>query len=121
MCQLALWTLALGECCDIRRHSHSPLQPQLDWPSMIVSFLLSVLAGILFVIGLSYGINALTWLVKGLAGLVPTRYRPAAKPEDEHVQILVLGDVGRSPRMQYHAISVAKHGRKVDIVGYKGS
>lgn len=88
---------------------------------MIAPFLLSVLAGILFVIGLSYGLRAIAWLGKGLALLVPTRYRPAAKPEDEHIQILVLGDVGRSPRMQYHAISVAKHGRKVDIVGYKGS
>lgn len=34
------------------------------------------------------------------------------------VQILVLGDVGRSPRMQYHALSIAKHGGQVDLVGY---
>jgi hypothetical protein len=36
------------------------------------------------------------------------------------VQVLVLGDIGRSPRMQYHAISIAKHGGRVDVIGYKG-
>ncbi len=40
---------------------------------------------------------------------------------DERVQILVLGDIGRSPRMQYHALSIAKHGGQVDLIGYKGS
>ena len=35
-------------------------------------------------------------------------------------QVLVLGDIGRSPRMQYHAISIAKHGGLVDLIGYKG-
>jgi hypothetical protein len=36
------------------------------------------------------------------------------------VQIVVLGDIGRSPRMQYHALSVAKHGGRVEIIGYLG-
>lgn len=36
------------------------------------------------------------------------------------VQVLVLGDIGRSPRMQYHAMSIAKHGGSVDLVGYQG-
>lgn len=36
------------------------------------------------------------------------------------VQIVVLGDIGRSPRMQYHALSIAKHGGRVDIIGYQG-
>lgn len=34
------------------------------------------------------------------------------------VQVLVLGDIGRSPRMQYHAMSIAKHGGSVDVIGY---
>ncbi|KAL2042343.1 hypothetical protein N7G274_004832 [Stereocaulon virgatum] len=34
------------------------------------------------------------------------------------IQILVLGDVGRSPRMQYHALSLAEHGSQVDLIGY---
>ena len=35
------------------------------------------------------------------------------------VQVVVLGDVGRSPRMQYHAMSLAKHGCNVQLVGYQ--
>ncbi len=35
-------------------------------------------------------------------------------------QVVVLGDIGRSPRMQYHAISIAKHGGLVDLIGYQG-
>lgn len=37
------------------------------------------------------------------------------------VQVLVLGDIGRSPRMQYHALSIAKHGAQVDLIGYRES
>lgn len=36
------------------------------------------------------------------------------------VQVVVLGDIGRSPRMQYHAISIAKHGGRVVLVGFVG-
>ncbi|POS74282.1 chitobiosyldiphosphodolichol beta-mannosyltransferase [Diaporthe helianthi] len=52
--------------------------------------------------------------------LSPTTYRPAAK---RHVtaQVLVLGDIGRSPRMQYHALSIAKHGGTVELIGYHES
>lgn len=35
--------------------------------------------------------------------------------------VLVLGDVGRSPRMEYHALSCAKAGFDVDLVGFGGS
>ena len=35
--------------------------------------------------------------------------------------ILCLGDLGRSPRMQYHALSCAKAGMSVDLLGYEGS
>ncbi|CAM9463698.1 unnamed protein product, partial [Ectocarpus sp. 13 AM-2016] len=38
----------------------------------------------------------------------------------KHVVILVLGDVGRSPRMQYHAMSLASHGVRVTLIGYSG-
>ena len=37
------------------------------------------------------------------------------------IQVLVLGDIGRSPRMQYHALSIAKHGAQVDLIGYRES
>ena len=36
------------------------------------------------------------------------------------VTILVVGDIGRSPRMQYHALSIAKHGGNVQMIGYQG-
>lgn len=32
--------------------------------------------------------------------------------------VVVLGDVGRSPRMQYHAISLVENGAFVNLVGY---
>ncbi|XP_011635505.1 chitobiosyldiphosphodolichol beta-mannosyltransferase isoform X1 [Pogonomyrmex barbatus] len=38
-----------------------------------------------------------------------------------NVCVLVLGDIGRSPRMQYHAISLAREGFIVDLIGYPGS
>lgn len=37
------------------------------------------------------------------------------------IQIVVLGDLGRSPRMQYHALSIAKYGGHVDMIGYLGT
>lgn len=37
------------------------------------------------------------------------------------VQILVLGDIARSPRMQYHATSIANHGGYVQLIGYCGT
>lgn len=37
------------------------------------------------------------------------------------VSIVVLGDIGRSPRMQYHAISLARCKYDVDLIGYAGS
>ncbi|CAG8196244.1 unnamed protein product [Penicillium olsonii] len=63
--------------------------------------------------------------------LLPSQYEPEqAKPptgsKDREipktsVQILVLGDIGRSPRMQYHALSIARQGGDVEIIGYKES
>lgn len=82
----------------------------------------------------------LFWLVLSLLWLwaacavylvtAPTRYegdeenaddKPQTKTPDLSTTIVVLGDIGRSPRMQYHAISLAKHGAKVEIVGYSGT
>lgn len=44
----------------------------------------------------------------------------AGNKHSVRVQILVLGDIGRSPRMQYHALSIARHGGFVDLIGYCG-
>ncbi|XP_040919068.1 chitobiosyldiphosphodolichol beta-mannosyltransferase [Toxotes jaculatrix] len=37
---------------------------------------------------------------------------------ERRVCVLVLGDIGRSPRMQYHALSLSKHGYNVTFVGF---
>lgn len=50
----------------------------------------------------------------------PSRVKGLAGENDVSVQVLVLGDVGRSPRMQYHAMSIAKHGGFVQLIGYVG-
>lgn len=34
--------------------------------------------------------------------------------------VLVLGDIGRSPRMQNHALSLARRNIAVDLIGYTG-
>ncbi|MBE7179636.1 MAG: hypothetical protein INR71_00215 [Terriglobus roseus] len=51
-----------------------------------------------------------------------SRDRLEIRPQtgQKSVQIVVLGDIGRSPRMQYHAVSFAKHGGRVDLIGYLG-
>ncbi|WEW62038.1 mannosyltransferase [Emydomyces testavorans] len=70
-----------------------------------------------------------------LLWLLPTRYmrtrhprpishssaRESAENDAVSVQIVVLGDIGHSPRMQYHAQSIAKHGGQVTIIGYQVS
>lgn len=38
-----------------------------------------------------------------------------------NVCVVVLGDIGRSPRMQYHTLSLSRNGFNVDLIAYKGS
>ncbi|KAF3941032.1 hypothetical protein ABW19_dt0202168 [Dactylella cylindrospora] len=55
---------------------------------------------------------------------LPSRYSPPTGPDKDkkgRVAVLVLGDIGRSPRMQYHAISLASNGWGVDLIGYDES
>ncbi|KAJ2846470.1 hypothetical protein IWW36_004340 [Coemansia brasiliensis] len=40
------------------------------------------------------------------------------EPSGKRIAILLLGDIGRSPRMQYHALSLAQAGHYVDFIGY---
>ncbi|KAL8775554.1 MAG: hypothetical protein Q9209_000050 [Squamulea sp. 1 TL-2023] len=49
------------------------------------------------------------------------RFKKDGYPIKTRIQVVVLGDIGRSPRIQYHAISIAKHGGLVDLIGYTGS
>jgi len=51
--------------------------------------------------------------------LVILTHHVASKPARHHTAILlVLGDIGRSPRIMYHAESLAKHGWKTFVIGY---
>ncbi|KAI0353157.1 mannosyltransferase [Trametes cingulata] len=47
--------------------------------------------------------------------------KPRPKPALRSVAILVLGDIGRSPRMMYHAESFATNKFQTYLVGYGGS
>ncbi len=48
-------------------------------------------------------------------------WRKARKPpRHQSVAIVVLGDIGRSPRMMYHAESFAGLGWDTYLIGYRG-
>jgi beta-1,4-mannosyltransferase len=55
----------------------------------------------------------LTWKIWNL-------FMPRNKHSLHSVVIVVLGDIGRSPRMMYHAQSFAENDFITDIVGYGG-
>lgn len=64
---------------------------------------------------------ALSTLLTIFLATLPARYVKINHASlKKAVQIVVLGDIGRSPRMQYHALSIAKHGVKVFLIGYQG-
>lgn len=72
---------------------------------------------------LDYLINVAFCLSTALTVLIlllPSQYVPDSSRRKVTVQILVLGDIGRSPRMQYHAISIAKKDGQVELIGYHG-
>ena len=47
--------------------------------------------------------------------------KPFMKMNDrKHVIVIVMGDLGRSPRMNYHALSLLEHGHRVTLIGYEG-
>ncbi|KAL7416196.1 hypothetical protein BDY24DRAFT_381314 [Mrakia frigida] len=48
-------------------------------------------------------------------------FSPAPSRPTRSVVLLVLGDMGRSPRMMYHAQSFADNGFQTTLVGYAGS
>ncbi|KAF4670373.1 mannosyltransferase [Perkinsus olseni] len=57
-----------------------------------------------------------------LALLAYILYRPYTKSSRDLAVVMVLGDIGHSPRMQYHAVSLAEQaGLDVVLLGYPGS
>ena len=71
---------------------------------------LSILFSVLFIVG-SAGLSLLI-----LAGI---RWREQSG--EGLVQVIVLGDAGRSPRMQYHCLSLVQLNYTVELVGYGGA
>jgi len=63
-------------------------------------------------------------VVVGLLLLCAVRLRDGLSQQkmsgDRSIVVLVLGDVGRSPRMQYHCLSLARLPANVALVGYRG-
>ncbi|XP_061761628.1 chitobiosyldiphosphodolichol beta-mannosyltransferase isoform X1 [Nerophis ophidion] len=55
----------------------------------------------------------------GLLAVLLLRWR--SDGTERRVCVLVLGDIGRSPRMQYHALALSKHGYRVTLVGFLDS
>lgn len=83
----------------------------------------AVLGSTLFTVGLLLWPSRYTSSVasKSTGGNVHKQQLKSKKNDSSNtVQLLVLGDIGRSPRMQYHAISIAKHGGEVTVIGYRG-
>ena len=60
-------------------------------------------------------------LILFLARLSTRSHRPHRSSDADCVQIVVLGDIGRTPRMQYHALSFADAGFLVYLIGYTTS
>lgn len=57
---------------------------------------------------------------RNAANVTSPKAGESCRADDVSVQVLVLGDIGRSPRMQYHALSLAKHGGHVQLIGHLG-
>mmetsp|Transcript_61631 Transcript_61631/g.115237 ORF Transcript_61631/g.115237 Transcript_61631/m.115237 type:complete len:472 (+) Transcript_61631:102-1517(+) len=66
------------------------------------------------------GSTAVSFLLAGVLVLLYSRLF-MTRTGNPHVTVLVMGDIGRSPRMQYHSLSLARHGCDVTIVGYPGA
>lgn len=63
----------------------------------------------------------MSFVIIGLSLLLIVTLRNGSLTGEGIATVLVLGDIGRSPRMKNHSISLTKHGYKVQHVGYSGS
>ena len=67
-------------------------------------------------LGTWFSIAILMWIA--LALILCLKWR--CNRGEGRVVVVVLGDTGRSPRMQYHCVSLLNAGYAVDLVGYGG-
>ena len=63
----------------------------------------------------------MSFAIVSLSVILILTLRNGSQSGDGVVTVLVLGDIGRSPRMINHSISFAKRERRVQHVGYGGS
>lgn len=63
---------------------------------------------------ISVALLFLTWVIW-------IAFKPRKRISLRSVAILVLGDIGRSPRMMYHAQSFAENGFTTNLIGYGGT
>ncbi|RKP02644.1 hypothetical protein CXG81DRAFT_10519 [Caulochytrium protostelioides] len=73
------------------------------------------------VLSASVGGVLLALLITGFAAAFVLRARYGRDPDPNHVAVLVLGDLARSPRTLAHALSLAAHGFTVSLIGYPGA
>ncbi|XP_057673310.1 chitobiosyldiphosphodolichol beta-mannosyltransferase [Corythoichthys intestinalis] len=87
----------------------------------------TVFAFIALLLAVIWGAGSGVWwplvsvTVVGLLAALCWKLRRRDGDTERRVCVLVLGDIGRSPRMQYHSLSLSKHGYEVILVGYLDS
>eukprot|EP01134_Creolimax_fragrantissima_P005307 CFRG5307T1 len=65
---------------------------------------------------------AVAFIVLFLSGVTLRSIRRNASPmQPKRACVVVLGDFGRSPRMQFHCASLVRHDIDVDVISYVGS
>ncbi len=77
--------------------------------------LLAIFLFVLVTLALSVPLLFFLWV-----SLFRARSTTSSASLGRSVAVVVLGDIGRSPRMCYHVDSLATEGWKVGIIGYKG-
>uniref|UniRef100_A0A3Q1JAJ2 Chitobiosyldiphosphodolichol beta-mannosyltransferase n=1 Tax=Anabas testudineus TaxID=64144 RepID=A0A3Q1JAJ2_ANATE len=88
----------------------------------ILVTLTTCLSSLLYLTGsdITCPVACVTGLIVLVSSLLLWRLRQRDDGTGRRVCVLVLGDIGRSPRMQYHALSLSKHGYNVTFVGFLG-
>uniref|UniRef100_A0A3Q3XPA2 Uncharacterized protein n=1 Tax=Mola mola TaxID=94237 RepID=A0A3Q3XPA2_MOLML len=85
-------------------------------PHLTIFLLILAILTVFYSAGLN--VAASLAVVTALLSLLSRALRQRDGGTDRRVCVLVLGDIGRSPRMQYHALSLGKHGYAVTFAGF---
>ncbi|XP_030591211.1 chitobiosyldiphosphodolichol beta-mannosyltransferase [Archocentrus centrarchus] len=96
------------------------MAPRCTYPALLAVSVLSLALLAAFYASDSV-VRGLAVSLTAAAALLPLWGRRLRRRDDgthRRVCVLVLGDIGRSPRMQYHALSLSKHGYHVTFVGF---